>query len=152
MFCTDFSASADEAFGYARGIARASGGRIVGMHGVTSTCEDPEYVSFVTPELRMQIDDGIRGRVERELQERDTSQCPAGAPGETWVVKGNPAAKIFDVATRANIDLTGHLDGTDPCSGRLVVVVLVKLAIRVFRGADESTLHGSSREGIPASR
>lgn len=31
LFCTDFSASADEAFGYACTIARASGGRIVAL-------------------------------------------------------------------------------------------------------------------------
>ncbi len=105
LFCTDFSASADAAFGYACGIARASGGRIVAMHVVTSTYEDPEYVSFVTPDLRMQVDDGIRGRVERELQERYTTFCPADTPCEVLVVKGKPAEKILDVAVREEIDL-----------------------------------------------
>ncbi len=105
LFCTDFSASADAAFGYACGIARASGGRIVAMHVVTSTYEDPEYVSFVTPALRMQVDDGIRGRVERELQERYTAFCPADTPCEVLVVKGKPAEKILDVAAREEIDL-----------------------------------------------
>ena len=105
LFCTDFSASADAAFGYACGIARASGGRIVVMHVVTSTYEDPEYVSFVTPDLRMQVDDGIRGRVERELQERYTALCPADTPCEILVVKGKPAEKILDVAAREEIDL-----------------------------------------------
>ena len=105
LFCTDFSASADAAFGYVCGIARASGGRIVVMHVVASTYEDPEYVSFVTPALRTQIDDGIRGRVERELQERYTAQCPADTPCETLVAKGNPAEKILDAAARENIDL-----------------------------------------------
>jgi nucleotide-binding universal stress UspA family protein len=105
LFCTDFSASADAAFGYACGIARASGGRIVAMHVVTSTYEDPEYVSFVTPDLRAQVDDGIRGRVERELQDRYTAQCPADTPCEVLVVKGKPAEKILDVAAREEIDL-----------------------------------------------
>lgn len=105
LFCTDFSASADAAFGYACGIARASGGRIVVMHVVTSTYEDPEYVSFVTPDLRMQVDEGIRGRVERELQERYTALCPADTPCEVLVVKGRPAEKILDVAAREEIDL-----------------------------------------------
>lgn len=105
LFCTDFSASADEAFGYACAIARASGGRIIVMHVVTSTYEDPEYVSFVTPDLRIQIDDGIRGRVERELHERYTALCPADTPCEVLVVKGKPAENILDVAAGENIDL-----------------------------------------------
>jgi len=105
LFCTDFSASADAAFGYACGIARASGGRIVVMHGVTSTYEDPEYVSFVAPDLRMQIDDGIRGRVEQELQQRCTALCPADTACEVLVLKGTPAEKILDVAAGKGIDL-----------------------------------------------
>ena len=105
LFCTDFSASADAAFGYACGIARAGGGRIVVMHVVTSTYEDPEYVSFVTPDLRAQVDDGIRGRVEREVQERYTTFCPADTPCEVLVVKGKPAEKILDIAAREEIDL-----------------------------------------------
>lgn len=119
LFCADFSSSADAAFGYACGIARANGGRIVVMHVVANDYEDPEYMSFVTPDLRIQVADGIRDRVEQELRERYAAQCPANIPCETLVMKGKPSEKIIDVAVRESMGLivmgsrgqtaTGHL-------------------------------------------
>jgi len=105
LFCTDFSSSADRAFGYACGIARTGGGRIVVMHVASGSIDDPEYTSFVTPELRIQIDAGIRAKVDKALKERYTAQCPADTPCETLIVKGKPAEKILDVAGQETIDL-----------------------------------------------
>jgi universal stress protein A len=105
LFCTDFSASADQAFGYACAIARAGGSRIVVTHVVSGGFDDPEYTSFVTPELRTRIDEGIRGKVDQALKERYTAQCPADTPCEILILKGKAPEQILDVAGREKIDL-----------------------------------------------